>query len=161
MPELPEVETIKLFRVAQQFETIRYSTDYYSNFNPRPKVFMLTIGDLTMRKARAQFSCNFFAVAGYQVVDNNGFENVSDGVNAAIEAGADIVVVCSSDDEYAVFAPEAFNLLKDKALFVVAGIPACMDELKAVGIENFISVKSNLLESLTNFNYKLGIKKEI
>jgi methylmalonyl-CoA mutase len=156
-----EVETIKMFRGAQQFEAIRYSTDYYSNFNPRPKAFMLTIGDLTMRKARAQFACNFFAVAGYTVVDNNGFESVADGVKAALDANADIVVICSSDDEYSVLAPEAFRLLKDKALFVVAGAPASTDELKAVGIENFISMKTNLLESLTDFNNKLGIKKEI
>jgi methylmalonyl-CoA mutase len=114
-----------------------------------------------MRKARAQFACNFFAVAGYTVVDNNGFETVSDGVNAALDANADIVVICSSDDEYPVYAPEAFRLLKDKALFVVAGAPATTDELKAVGIENFISMKTNLLESLTDFNNKLGIKKEI
>jgi methylmalonyl-CoA mutase len=156
-----EVETIKMFRGAQQFEAIRYATDYYTNFNPRPKVFMLTIGDLTMRKARAQFACNFFAVAGYEVVDNNGFETVSDGVRDAIEANVDIVVICSSDKENEVFAPEAFSLLKDKAIFVVAGAPANTDELKAIGIKYFISMKSNLLESLTDFNNKLGIKKAI
>lgn len=156
-----EVETIKMFRGAQQFEAIRYATDYYSNFNPRPKVFMLTIGDLTKRKARAQFASNFYAVAGYEVIDNNGFESVADGVKAALDANSDIVVICSSDDEYSVFAPEAFRLLKDKALFVVAGAPASTDELKAIGIENFISMKSNLLETLTDFNNKLGIKKVI
>jgi methylmalonyl-CoA mutase len=156
-----EVETIKIFRGAEQFEALRYSTDYYSGLNPRPKVFMLTIGDLTLRKARAQFSCNFFAVAGYEVIDNNGFITAAKGVEAALAAKADIVVICSSDDEYSVFAPEAYRLLKDKAIFVVAGAPACMDDLKAAGIENFISVKSNLLETLTDFNNKLGIKKAI
>jgi methylmalonyl-CoA mutase len=153
-----EVETIKIFRGAEQFEAIRYATDNYSNFNPRPKVFLFTIGDPAMRKARAQFSHNFFAVAGYEIVDNNGFITVVDGVKAVINTKADIVVICSSDDEYAVFAPEAFRLLKDKALFVVAGAPACIEELKGLGIENFISMKSNLLESLTYFNNKLGIK---
>ena len=156
-----EVETIKIFRGAQQFEALRYATDYYSNFNPRPKAFMLTIGDLTMRKARSQFACNFFAVAGYEVVDNNGFETVIEGVNAALEANADIVVICSSDDEYAIYAPEAFRQLNNKTIFVVAGAPANADVLKAAGIENFISIKSNLLESLTDFNNKLGIKKAI
>ena len=156
-----EVETIKIFRGAQQFEAIRYATDFYSIVHPRPKVFMLTIGDLSMRKARAQFACNFFAVAGYEVVDNNGFDTVTKGVNAAVSAKADIVVICSSDDEYTIFAPAAFSQLKGKAIFVVAGAPACADDLKAAGIENFISVKSNLLESLTDFNNKLGIKKAI
>jgi methylmalonyl-CoA mutase len=156
-----EVETIKMFRGAQQFEALRYSTDQYSELNPRPKVFLLTIGDLTMRKARAQFSANFFAVAGYEIIDNNGFSTVEDGIKAAKIAEADIVVLCSSDDEYTKLAPEAFNQLNNEAIFAVAGAPASMEELKAAGIENFIHIKSNLLETLTEYNNKLGIKKAI
>ncbi|NEW84192.1 MAG: methylmalonyl-CoA mutase small subunit [Mariniphaga sp.] len=153
-----EVETIKFYRSAQQLEAMRYKTDCFSAKNKRPKAFMLTIGSIVFSKARAQFASNFFAVAGYKVVDNNAFETVEDGVKAALEAKADIVVICSSDEEYAGFAPEAFNQLKGKAIFVVAGAPACMDDLKAAGIENFISVKTNLLEALTAYNNKLGIK---
>ena len=153
-----EVETIKLYRGAQELEALRYATDCFSSGKKRPKAFMLTIGDLAFSKARAQFSSNFFAVAGYEVVDNNGFESVEAGVKAAFKTESDIVVLCSSDDEYATFAPEAFCQLNGKAIFVVAGAPACSDELKAVGIDNFISVKSNLLEALTEYNHKLGIK---
>ncbi len=153
-----EVETIKFYRSAQQLEAMRYKTDTFSSKNKRPKAFMLTIGSIVFSKARAQFACNFFAVAGYEVVDNNAFESVAEGVKAALDAKADIVVICSSDEEYAGFAPEAFNQLKGKAIFVVAGAPACTDDLKAAGIENFISVKTNLLEALTAYNNKLGIK---
>ena len=119
---------------------------------------MLTIGNLNFRKARAQFACNFFAVAGYEVKDNNGFATVEEGIAAAKEAGANIVVICSSDDEYAELAPAAFDLIKDDAIFVVAGAPACTDELKAKGIENFIHVRSNVLEDLKGYQAKLGIK---
>ncbi len=72
-----------------------------------------------------------------------------------MEKNADIVVLCSSDDEYAQFAPEAFKLLEGRAEFVVAGAPACTDELKALGIENFIHVRSNVLETLQQFNQRL------
>lgn len=153
-----EVEPIKFYRSAQQLEALRYSTDTYSQNNSRPKAFMLTIGSVAFSKARAQFSCNFFAVAGYQVVDNNAFKSVEDGVKAALDAKADIVVICSSDEEYSTFAPQAYQLLNGKAIFVVAGAPACTDDLKSVGIENFIHVKTNLLEALTDYNKKLGIK---
>lgn len=152
-----EVETLKTFRGAQQFEAIRYATDKFAKSNKRPKAYMLTIGNLAMRKARAQFACNFFAVAGYEVVDNNGFETAEEGVKAALEAKADIVVICSSDDEYAELAPAAFKALNGKAIFVVAGAPACTEELKAVGIENFINVKTNLLEALASYNQKVLI----
>ena len=72
-------------------------------------------------------------------------------------AGADIVVICSSDDEYAEYAIPAFKCLDGRAMFVVAGAPACSDELKAAGIENFINVKSNQLATLKEYNAKLGI----
>ena len=139
-------------RAASQFEQLRLDTERSGN---RPKVFMLTIGNLAMRLARAQFSGNFFGCAGYEIIDNIGFNSVKEGVDAAMEKGADVVVLCSSDDEYAQYAPEAFKELDGRALFVVAGAPACMEELKAAGIENFIHVKVNVLDTLVGFNAKL------
>lgn len=139
-------------RQASDFEALRLATEHASN---RPKAFMLTIGNLAMRLARAQFSSNFFGCAGYEILDNIGFASVQEGIDAAMEKGADIVVLCSSDDEYAQYAPEAFKLLDGRAEFVVAGAPACTDELKAQGIEHFIHVRSNVLETLQEFNKRL------
>jgi len=141
-------------RGAAEFEALRFATEGAAK---RPKAFMLTIGNLAMRLARAQFSCNFFACAGYEVVDNLGFNTVEEGVKAALEANADIIVLCSSDDEYAELAPAAYALAKGKAEFVVAGAPACTDDLKAIGIEHFVNVKTNVLDMLKAFNSKLGI----
>ena len=139
-------------RAASQFEQLRLDTERSAK---RPKIFMLTIGNLAMRLARAQFSANFFGCAGYEIIDNIGFNTVKEGIDAAMEKGADVVVLCSSDDEYAQFAPEAFKELNGRAEFVVAGAPACMDELKAQGIENFIHVRVNVLDTLIGFNAKL------
>lgn len=152
--EKPEgaVEALDFARAASQFEALRLATE---RSGKRPKVFMLTIGNLAMRLARAQFSSNFFGCAGYEIIDNIGFKTVQEGVDAAMEKGADIVVLCSSDDEYAQFAPEAFKALSGRAMFVVAGAPACMDELKAQGIEDFIHVRVNVLDTLKAFNEKL------
>ena len=89
-------------------------------------------------------------------MDNNGFPTVEDGVTAARNAGADVVVLCSSDDEYVELAPKAFDLLKGgKEILVIAGAPACMDDLKAHGIEHFIHVRSNVYETLKGFNERL------
>jgi methylmalonyl-CoA mutase len=141
-------------RLASEFETLRLSTE---KAQKQPIAFMLTIGNLAMRQARAQFSCNFLAAAGYKVMDNLGFKTVEEGVDAALAAGADIVVICSSDDEYAEYAIPAFQYLNGRAMFVVAGAPACSEDLKAAGIENFIHVKSNQLGTLKEYNAKLGI----
>ena len=107
-----------------------------------------------MRKARAQFACNFFAVAGFEVLEGKGYSTIEDGVVDAVEAGADIIVICSSDDEYAEFAPAAAEMLIDQ-IFVVAGNPACKEELEAKGIKNFIHVRSNVLEELTRYQKEL------
>ena len=149
------IATLSKDRAANEFEALRLQTE---NSGRRPKAFMLTIGNLAMRQARAQFSCNFLACAGYEVIDNLGFATVEEGVEAAMKANADIVVLCSSDDEYAEHAVPAFQALNGRAMFIVAGAPACMEDLKAAGIENFIHVRCNVLETLKEYNAKLGIK---
>ena len=146
--------TLNTQRLASEFEALRLATE---KAKKQPIAFMLTIGNLAMRQARAQFSCNFLAAAGYKVMDNLGFKTVEEGVDAALAADADIVVICSSDDEYAEYAIPAYKYLDGRAMYIVAGAPACMEDLKAAGIENFIHVKSNQLETLRAYNAKLGI----
>ena len=141
-------------RLAADFENLRLATEGAAK---QPVAFMLTIGSLVWRQARAQFSCNFLASAGYKVIDNLGFPSVEEGIEAAMKANADIVVLCSSDEEYAEYAIPAFKALNNRAMFVVAGAPECMEDLKKEGIENFFHVKVNQLETLKDFNAKLGI----
>ena len=148
------IPALKPSRLASEFEALRLTTEKAPKV---PVAFMLTIGNLAMRQARAQFSCNFLAAAGYKVIDNLGFPTVEEGVDKALEAGADIVVICSSDDEYAEYAIPAFKYLNGRAMFVVAGAPACAEDLKAAGIENFIHVRVDQLKTLKEYNAKLGI----
>lgn len=150
----PTLKAISTTRLAADFEQLRLATE---KSGKTPVAFMLTIGNLAWRQARAQFSSNFLACAGYKIIDNLGFETVEEGVDAALKAGADIVVLCSSDDEYATYAIPAYQYLAGRAMFIVAGAPACMEELKAAGIENFVHVKCNVLETLKEYNAKLGI----
>ena len=147
------IATLPVARAAEEFEALRLETEAAKE---QPVAFMLTIGNLAMRIARAQFSCNFFACAGYKVIDNNGFKSVAVGIKAARKAKADIIVLCSSDDEYATYAPQAWLQLEGaKEVFVVAGAPACTEDLQKLGIENFINVRVNVLETLKKFNAQL------
>ncbi|MCH5329809.1 MAG: acyl-CoA mutase large subunit family protein [Alistipes sp.] len=142
------------YRGAMAFEAMRLNVD---RSGKQPKAFMLTCGSLAMARARAQFSCNFFACAGIRVIDNTFFKSVEEGVEAALASKAEIVVVCASDDDYATVAPRVKELLGDKAILVVAGAPACTPELEAQGITNFISVKSNVLDTLKFYLKEMGI----
>lgn len=153
-PENQMATPLEFGRASEEFETLRLATEKATK---RPLVYMLKVGNVNFRQARGQFASNFFACAGYDVVDKLGHANVEAGVKEAISLNADIVVICSSDDEYATAAPEAYKLLKDKAIFVVAGNPSCTEELKAQNIDKFIHVRSNVLEELKAYNAALGI----
>lgn len=145
-----EVRTLKPYRGAEPIEALRLATE---KSGKRPKVFLLTYGNLAMRKARAGFATNFFGVAGYEIIDNPGFATPEEGAKAALESKADIVVLCSSDDEYAALIPDAVKLLDGRAELVLAGPET--DEFKALGITHFINVRTNVLGTLKAFNAKL------
>jgi len=154
-PEKLEVQPLIRYRGAESFELLRMATE---TSGKRPKVFLLTIGNVAMRRARAGFVTNFFGCAGYQIIDNHGFDNIAQGVDAALAVDADLVVLCSSDEEYADMAPEAARLLSGKAILVVAGNPVGIaDQLKEAGVTNFVHVKSPVLETLKAYNRMLGL----
>ena len=151
-------ETLKPYRGAQEFEVLRSKTDIYARENKRPAAFMFTYGSLSMRRARSQFSSNFFACAGFEVIDNNGFKTVDEGVKSYLASKAEVVVLCAADDDYPQIAPEVINKIGDNAILVIAGYPKdAIEELKSAGIKHFIHVKSNVLETLKEFQQLLGI----
>lgn len=149
-----DIDPVKYIRVSSEFEKLRMAVE---KSGIRPVVFLLALGNIAMRKARSQFSHNFFGCAGYRIIDNNGFISIGEGVKAAMKTKADIVVICSSDEEYLQFAPEVFDLLKGKSIVVIAGNPPSVEELKSKGLELFIHLKSDMVETLKYFNARLGI----
>jgi methylmalonyl-CoA mutase len=151
------------YRGARVFEEIRLATErHVQNGNRRPSVFLFTMGNLAMLRARAGFTANFFGCAGYEIVDNAGFATVGEGVAAAVASGAEIVVICSSDEEYTEIVPAICAGLKDAGMqvqVVVAGYPKDqVDAFRAAGVSEFIHVRSNLLDTLRDFQDKLGIQ---
>ena len=146
-------KTLKPYRGAAAFEALRLQTEKSGR---KPKVFLLTYGNLAMRKARAGFATNFFGCAGYEIIDNAGFKTGAEGAKAALATKADITVLCSSDDEYAELVAAAVPELKGKTHIVLAGYPKeQLDAFKAQGVEEFIHVRSNVLDVLTAFQQKL------
>ena len=145
------------YRGAFAFEEIRLKT--LNAGKRKPKVFLLPYGNVTWRIARTAFSSNFFGCAGYEIIENSGFATIKEGIEAAISSGSSIVVLCSSDEQYMLIAPEAKELLGKKTILVIAGLPKdSVDDLTSLGIEHFIHVRSNVPEELRKYNDLLGIK---
>lgn len=150
-------EPLKPYRGAEELEKLRLKTDKMKGKSPG--VFMLTIGDKRMRRARAQFSADFFAAGGFDVLDHIGFQSVEEGVQAVGEKKPEIVVICSSDQEYPDVVPAIYDQLKDTSIIVVAGYPRdSIEMLRQKGVRHFIHMKSNLVESLKTFQQLLGIE---
>ncbi len=153
-----DLELLIPCRGAEAFEEIRLKTDAYSASKKRPVVWMFAYGNMAMRRARSQFASNFFGVAGFEITDNPGFSSVEEGVNAAKKAKPDIVVLCSSDEEYADITLPVYKALKEDAVVVLAGYPQdLVEQFRAKGMEHFIHIRSNVQEDLKNYQQILGI----
>ena len=147
---------LKKIRVAEAFEELRMNTGKYKG--KTPEVFLFTYGDKKMRKARAVFATNLFAIAGFNIVDNIGFETVEEGLNAVMKRNPEIVVLCSSDEEYPEIADTIYQSLSDKTILVIAGYPKkSIDNLKETGYKYFIHIKTDVLDVLRRFQHELRI----
>jgi len=152
-----------MYRKSEEFEKLRLKTEeFVKNGGTQPKVFLLQIGNPGMSSARGIFSGNFFAVAGFEIINNPRFNTVDEAITEAIRSKSDIVVICSADDEYLAYAPEIATQMKKKnpqCMIVVAGFPKDInEELKQKGVDDFIHTKSPVLETLMDYQQKLGIK---
>jgi methylmalonyl-CoA mutase len=149
--ELPAADSagpLPQVRVAEPFEQIRRRTTEHARSTGRyPKVLLLKRGDVKMRGARSNFSFNFFGCAGFDMVEAEEYEGTD----------ADLIVLCSSDPEYLAFAREVCANVKVPVL--VAGNPKDqIDLLKEAGVQGFIHVSSDLIQTLSQWQDKLGMR---
>jgi methylmalonyl-CoA mutase len=146
------------YRGAQGYEELRLRTERYLASGKRnPRFLLLEYGDLKMRKARVGFSLNFIACGGFEVVTKSSDSTAEAAAKVATEAKADVVVLCSSDEEYPPMAKPLIEKLGGKIPVIVAGNPATIDQLKADGVADFIHVRSNAIAVLSAWQLRLGV----
>ncbi len=131
-------------RGAYPFEALRLRMERAPR---RRSVLLARMGDAKMRRARAEFCANYFACAGFEVLDQTGLETTE----------ADLVVLCSSDAEYPELARTYCRQLKQPVL--VAGYPKeLVPALEAAGIADFVYLGSDAVEKLSRWMQKLGVE---
>ena len=152
------IEKLESHRAAEPFETLRR---YADEAGSPPKVFLVPMGALTMRKARAGFCFGFFGAGGFDVEEPDAFENVDDAAKAILDSGAGVAVVCSDDPSYPEIVPPLVAKAKAanaKMLIYVAGYPKDnIEALKAAGVDGFVHVKADVAETLTALQHRLGL----
>lgn len=156
IPELPS------FRAASLFENLRNASIEYKNKNGKaPQLYFANFGTLKQFKARADFSTDFFAVAGFEINQGAGYATLEDGINDIKNISAPVVVICSTDDIYPEVVPGFAVVLKQhnpNIKLILAGLPKdYIDSFKEAGVDEFIHIKSNVYETLFNLMKEIGI----
>jgi len=154
---------INPYKGSGAFDEIRLATEKFINKgNKKPSLFLFTMGNLALLRVRAGFITNFFGCAGYEIIDNPCFQTIEEGVKAAMDSKSEIIVICSSDEEYPKIAPEICKKIKAAdplKQIIIAGYPKeSIEALKKDGIDDFIHVRSNLLATLKKYQIILGIE---
>jgi methylmalonyl-CoA mutase len=156
----PQIKPLKPFRLADPFETLRRKADaYVARTGGRPKVFLANMGPLRQHKARADFSASFVQVGGFEPISPRGFANNTEAAKAALESGAKVVVICSTDDTYPEIVPALTQAIKagnPQIVVILAGYPTeQIDAYKQAGVDDFIHVRANCQELLANLQAKV------
>ena len=161
--EALSVEPILPHRWTEQYEAMRRRTEAFEaekgdNF----KVFLANMGPIPQHKARADFIASFMEVAAFEILRNDGFAEVGECADAAAASGADIAVICSTDASYPELVPPLARAIKERCPGMgvyLAGAPAadCKDSYVEAGVDGFISIRSNCLETLTGFQRAKGM----
>ncbi len=119
------------------------------------------MGPIPQHKARADFSRGFLEVGAFDVIGNNGFASTDEAAQAAIDSGAPVVVICSTDKTYPELVPPLTKSIKEAkpdTMVLLAGYPAeHIDAFKAAGVDDFIHMRANCYELLINLQNKIGV----
>jgi len=144
----PPDSPLPQYRIAEPFENIKQRTIHHALASGRyPKVLLLMRGDGKMKGARSNFCLNFFGCAGFDIDVSEEYSGTD----------ADLIILCSSDPEYLAFAQDVCPKVKVPVL--VAGNPKeQVEELKAAGIQGFVHVLSDAIETLTEWQNRLGMR---
>ncbi|MCS6774977.1 MAG: methylmalonyl-CoA mutase family protein [Chloroherpetonaceae bacterium] len=142
------------FRPSWPFENLRLRVERHVALGgKRPIVLLAQLGDPVMRRARSGFCLGFFGAGGYDVREET-FATPQEAVQRAEEINADALVLCSSDPEY----PALTRGLQTNIPLIVAGYPQeSIEELQANGVQHFVHIRQDLLETLERYHTLFGI----
>jgi methylmalonyl-CoA mutase len=158
----PALASVPVRRRAAGFEKLRRAAGAFkARTGAGAKVWLANFGPAKQYKARADFSAGFFSVGGFEIAQAKGVATPDEAVAAALKSGAQIVVLCSSDDSYPALVPpvvQALKAAKPDLFVVLAGYPEAQIEAhKAAGVDDFIHIRANCLAFLESLQKRLGI----
>lgn len=152
---------LKPRRAGLELEMIRANTEaFVAEKGYRPVVEFAGFGNLAMRKARAGFAFDFLGVGGYEMEDEKSYATAVEAAETSASSSSDIVVICSSDQDYLESAVEfvsTFRAINSDKVLILAGCPEGLtDKLKQSGLDTCIHLRSDILETLGFIHKKIS-----
>lgn len=156
------VTPVRPRRLAEGFERLRQAADaWLEKTGRRPTVFLANLGPGAQHRARAEFSAGFFQTGGFEVINPKGFPTPAEAAKAAVESGAPVAVLCSTDDTYPELVPpfvEAARAARPDLFVVLAGYPeAQIDAHRKAGVDEFIHLRANCRAVLESIMKRTGV----
>ncbi|MGB0430145.1 MAG: methylmalonyl-CoA mutase family protein [Bacteroidia bacterium] len=153
---LGETETcqpVEHYVATEAFEQLRAGAEIARQEGDKlPSFFLMPLGNKAMRSARANFALNFYQCGGFEVINNAGFESVNEAIEAFEANPTQVIVICSSDQEYLDLIPQIGKALKKAGILpklALAGHPGDKKEdYEDMGIEEFIYMGCNVYDTL-------------
>ncbi|MEX1189318.1 MAG: methylmalonyl-CoA mutase family protein [Bacteroidia bacterium] len=133
--KLPEIKTLEPYFEAASFESIRRLL----TLEKQPHACLLLTGNAKMAKLRAGFASEFFSAGGFGISQTDINVDIVDQLHSENAKKADILILCSSDEEYPQIIDNISKVEKPAKLLFVAGNPNGLDELKLKGVSGFVN----------------------
>lgn len=155
----PNPKLLKPRRASLEMEAIRKKTEeLVKNFHQRPIVELSSFGNLTMRKARASFAYDFLGVSGFEILPEKSYESALKAAKESAKSASQVVVICSSDQDYdesALAFVNAFRALNTDKVLLLAGAPTNLNELTEAGLDGCIHMKSDVITTISSIQKKI------
>ncbi|MGD0104252.1 MAG: methylmalonyl-CoA mutase family protein [Rhodopila sp.] len=137
----------------EAYEHLRDAADAFADqHGHRPRVFLAGLGSIAQQIARKTYANSFFQAGGFEVISPESNFSADQAAAAFADSGARIAVICSTDKIYTTGVGEVAPKLKAAGArtVVLAGHPGTQEpSYRAAGVDMFIFIKSNVLETLT------------
>lgn len=161
--ELTEVEPLPQLRASQAFEKLRQAARKWADANggETPRVLLVPMGPVAMRKARAGFCSGFLGAGGFDAVEADAFKTPEEAAAATAAQKPLAAVLCSDDASYPTITGPFIGKLRELGSQIpvyIAGYPeADLETLRAAGVTDFIHIRADVVDSLATIQKLVGV----
>ena len=155
------IDALTPYRFAAAFEELRDLSDRVRRERgARPKIFLANLGPVAQHTARAAYAKNYFEAGGIEAIATDGFDKAEALADAYAASGAELAVICGSDDQYREVGAAMAGALKAagcRRLYLAGRPGACESLLTEAGVAQFIHPGTDIVHICRNALTQLGV----